>query len=132
MQPFSTSLRLDCDQRSRAVDRHGFDQMRRQTNGLVRESRRPVAGLAGAHVAASASHEHRFGWIGHSLVGLTAGALSGYFLQTIALTLVTAGGTMTPPTAVEAAVIEGLTGGIVGAIGMAAVGFLINANSTKA
>ena len=99
------------------------------TTGLIVQI---VTGLAGAHVAAAALHEHRFGWLGHSLVGLIAGALSGYFLQTMALTIVTAGGSITPPTAVEAAVIEGLTGGVVGAIGMAAVGFLINANSTKA
>ncbi len=98
------------------------------TTGLIVQI---VAGFIGAHVAAAALHEHHFGWIGHSFVGLLAGALSGFFLQTMALTMVTAGGTMTPPTAVEAAVIEGLTGAVVGAIAMAAVGFLINANSTK-
>ena len=98
------------------------------TTGLIVQI---VAGFVGAHGAAAALHEHRFGWIGHSLVGLVAGALSGFFLQTMALTMVTAGGTMTPPTAVEAAVIEGLTGAVVGAIAMAAVGFLISANSTK-
>ena len=98
------------------------------TTGLIVQI---VTGFVGAHLAAGAQHEHRFGWVGHSLVGLIAGALSGYFLQTMALTLVTAGGTMTPPTAVEAAVIEGLTGGIVGAIGMAAVGFLVSAKSAK-
>ena len=99
------------------------------TTGLIVQI---VMGLAGTHVAAAALHEHRFGWVGHSLVGLIAGALSGYFLQTMALTMVTAGGTMTPPTAVDAAVIDGLTGCVVGAIGMAAVGFLMNANSTEA
>jgi uncharacterized membrane protein YeaQ/YmgE (transglycosylase-associated protein family) len=36
-----------------------------------------VAGFAGAHLAAMALHEYRFGWLGHSLVGLIAGALSG-------------------------------------------------------
>ena len=99
------------------------------TTGLIVQI---AAGFAGAHVAAAALHEHRFGWIGHSLVGLVAGGLGGFFLQKMALTLVTAGGTMTPPTAVEAAVIEGLTGAVVGAIAMAAVGFLISANSSKA
>jgi len=99
------------------------------TTGLIVQI---VAGLAGAHMAAAALHEHQFGWIGHSLIGLIAGALSGYFLQATVLTLVTASGSMTPPTAVEAAVIEGMTGAVVGAIAMAAAGFLINANSTKA
>jgi hypothetical protein len=37
-----------------------------------------LAGFAGAHCAAAALHDHRFGAIGHSLVGLIAGALSGY------------------------------------------------------
>jgi hypothetical protein len=37
----------------------------------------PIAGFAGAHFAAPALHEHRFGWLGHSLVGLIAGALGG-------------------------------------------------------
>ena len=35
-----------------------------------------ITGLAGAHFAATALHEHRFGWIGHSLAGLIAGAIS--------------------------------------------------------
>jgi hypothetical protein len=38
-----------------------------------------LAGFAGAHCAAAALHDHRFGAIGHSLVGLIAGALSGTF-----------------------------------------------------
>ena len=98
------------------------------TTGLIVQI---VAGCCGAHLAAGALHEHRFGWLGHSLVGLVAGALSGYFLQTMALTLVTAGGTMTAPTAVEAAVIEGLTGAVVGAIAMAGIGFLVSSNTPK-
>src|ERR1700736_5990186 len=51
-----------------------------------------VAGFAGAHFAATALHDHSFGWLGHSLVGLIAGALSGYALQTIMLTVVTGSG----------------------------------------
>ena len=38
-----------------------------------------LAGLAGAHCAAAALQDHRFGATGHSLVGLIAGALSGNF-----------------------------------------------------
>lgn len=98
------------------------------TTGLIVQI---VAGLIGAHLAAGALHEHRFGWIGHSLVGLIAGALSGYFLQTLALTIVTGSGSVTPPTAVEAGVIEGLTGAVLGAIATAAIGFLLNSKSTK-
>jgi hypothetical protein len=36
-----------------------------------------VAGFLGAHGAASAAHEHRFCILGHSLVGMVCGALSG-------------------------------------------------------
>jgi hypothetical protein len=90
-----------------------------------------VAGFAGAHVAAMALHEHRFGWLGHSLVGLIAGALSGYFLQEIALTVVTGSGSVNEPRLVEVAVIEALTGAVVGAIAMAAVGFLIKETAAK-
>lgn len=56
-----------------------------------------IAGFAGAHFAATALHEHRFGWLGHSLVGLIAGALGGYFLQTVALTVVTGSGSLNEP-----------------------------------
>jgi hypothetical protein len=70
------------------------------------------------------------GW-GHSVVGLIAGALSGYFLQSIALTMVDAGGGVNEPTVAEAAIIDALTGAVAGAIAMAVVGFLINANSAK-
>ena len=90
-----------------------------------------VAGFAGAHLAAGALHEHRFGWIGHSLVGLIAGALSGYFLHTIVLTVVTGNGSMNQPTVVEAAVIEVLAGAVVGGIAMAIVGFVIHETSAK-
>lgn len=39
---------------------------------------------------------------------------------------------MNEPRAAEVAVIEALTGAIVGAIAMAAVGFMVNANAAKA
>lgn len=90
-----------------------------------------IAGFAGAHFAATALHEHRFGWLGHSLVGLIAGALGGYFRQTVALTVVTGSGSLNEPRAVEVAVIEALTGAVLGAIAMAAVGFMINATSAR-
>jgi hypothetical protein len=91
-----------------------------------------VTGFAGAHPAAGVLHDHRFGWFGHSLVGLIGGALSGYFLQATVLTVVNGGGGMNQPTVAEAVVIEGLTGAVVGAMAMAVIGFLINASSNKA
>lgn len=91
-----------------------------------------VAGFAGAHLAATALHEHRFGWVGHSLVGAITGAISGYFLQTMVITVVTGSGSPNEPRVAEVAVIEALTGAVVGAIAMAAVGFIINERSAKA
>jgi len=91
-----------------------------------------LAGLAGAHLAAAALHDHRFGVIGHSLVGLIAGALSGYFLQVQALIVVTASGSLNQPRIPDIVVIEGLTGAVVGGIAMAAVGVLLEARKPKA
>ena len=45
-----------------------------------------IAGLIGGHVAAVAVHEHAFGAVGHTVAGLVGGFLSGYFLQTLAIT----------------------------------------------
>lgn len=98
------------------------------TTGLIVQI---VAGFAGANAAATALHEHRFGWIGHSLVGLTGGALSGYFLQATVLTVVNGGGGLNEPTVAEAAVLQILTGAVVGALAMAVVGFLIHAKSAN-
>jgi hypothetical protein len=88
-----------------------------------------VAGFFGAHAAASAAHEHRFGFIGHSLIGLVGGALSGAFLQKAAVTIVTGSGSQNPSTAVEIAVTHALAGALAGAILMLAIGFLIGSGS---
>lgn len=84
-----------------------------------------VAGFFGAHAAASAAHEHRFGFIGHSLTGLVGGDLSGALLQEAAVTIVTGSGSQNPSTAAEIAVIQVLTGAVAGAILTLAIGFLI-------
>jgi hypothetical protein len=80
-----------------------------------------VAGFMGAHAAASASHEHGFGFVGHSLAGLVGGALSGVFLQTAAITVVTGSGSLNAERAVDTAVIHVITGAVAGAIAMFAV-----------
>ncbi|HEY6255176.1 MAG TPA: hypothetical protein VIY51_05220 [Xanthobacteraceae bacterium] len=56
-----------------------------------------VTGILGAHAAAVTAHEHGFGALGHSVVGVIGGALSGYFLQTLAATVVTASGGLNEP-----------------------------------
>ena len=85
-----------------------------------------VAGLLGANIAAAAAHEHRFGFWGHSLVGLVGGALSGLFLQTYAITVVTGSGSVNVPTHAEIITIQLLTGAVVGGIAMLAVGLFVN------
>jgi hypothetical protein len=88
-----------------------------------------VAGLVGAHLAAAVAHEHRFGFWGHSLVGLISGGLSGLFLQTYAVTVVTASGSLNAPRSSEVFAIESLTGAVAGGIAMFAVGFIISERS---
>ena len=91
-----------------------------------------IAGFVGGHAAASAAHEHRFGFIGHSITGLVGGALSGAFLQEAAVTMVTASGSQNQATIVELAVIHALTGAVAGAILTFAVGFVKKARSDTA
>ena len=85
--------------------------------GVVRSAAR-----AWRRPAASVSHEHRFGFIGHSLAGLVGGALSGSFLQSLATTILNGSGSENSSSAAEIAVIHVVTGGVAGAIAMFAVG----------
>ena len=86
-----------------------------------------VTGILGAHVAAIAAKEHSFGFIGHTAVGATGGAASGYFLQTLAITMVTGSGDLNEPRAAEIAILQGLTGAAAGACLMLVVGFVQHA-----
>jgi hypothetical protein len=83
-----------------------------------------LAGLLGAHLAAFAAHEYRFGLLGHSLVGLVTGALGGLFLQRPVMTIVTAAGDAMPITKVEALMSQATLGLVCGGIVMFAVGFV--------
>ena len=94
--------------------------------GLVVQT---VAGFCGAHAVAGAAHEHRFGFIGHSITGLAGGALSGTFLQEAAITIVTGSGSQNPSTAPEVAVTHAITGAVAGGILTLGVGLLIAARS---
>ena len=97
---------------------------------LRRADRTPE--FLGAHAAATVAHEHKFGLIGHSLVGLLGGALSGYFLQVMAMTVVTGSGSLTAPRAADMFVSQALAGAIAGAIGVFVVGFAIHLRSNAA
>jgi len=47
-----------------------------------------IAGIVGAHAISAAAKEHSFGAIGHTIAGAAGCAFSGYFLQTLAATVV--------------------------------------------
>jgi len=84
-----------------------------------------VAGIIGGHGAALASKEHSFGVLGHTIAGAVGGAVSGYFLQTIVGTVVTATGDVQQDAdLVTQWVLQGLAGLAAGAIVTLAVGFL--------
>jgi uncharacterized membrane protein YeaQ/YmgE (transglycosylase-associated protein family) len=83
-----------------------------------------LTGVLGAHFAATAASEHGFGFLGHTLVGAIGGALSGYFLQTLAVTLVTGSGSLNEIRAVDNAVLQGLAGIAAGGCLMLVVGFI--------
>jgi uncharacterized membrane protein YeaQ/YmgE (transglycosylase-associated protein family) len=83
-----------------------------------------VTGVLGAHFAATSAREHGFGFLGHTLVGAIGGALSGYFLQTLAVTLVTGSGSLNEIRAVDNAVLQGLAGIAAGGCLMLVVGFI--------
>jgi uncharacterized membrane protein YeaQ/YmgE (transglycosylase-associated protein family) len=81
------------------------------------------AGILGAHAVASALHDHRFGFVGHTLAGLLGGILSGYFFQELAVTMVTASGSLNEPTLGENIILQALAGAASGACAMLFVGF---------
>lgn len=83
-----------------------------------------IAGILGGHFAASAAKEHNFGFFGHTLAGAIGGAISGYFLQTLAATVVTANGSLNDITAADDVVMQGLAGAAAGGCLTLIVGFI--------
>ena len=83
-----------------------------------------VAGAFGSLAVASAVMEYNFGVVGHILVGIIGGALGGLLLQRLAVTLVTASGSMNEPTVVENAVLQGAAGFVCGGAVMLVVGLI--------
>jgi uncharacterized membrane protein YeaQ/YmgE (transglycosylase-associated protein family) len=86
-----------------------------------------ITGVLGGHIAAAAAQEHSFGAFGHTVTGALGGALSGAFLQTLAATVVTAGGGVNEPTLPELYMLQGLTGAAAGGILTLVMGFLKHA-----
>jgi hypothetical protein len=83
-----------------------------------------VLGLFGGLAVGAAVKECSRGAALDALVGTVGGALSGYFLQVLVGTLVTGGGSMNEPTAVEAAVLQAGAGAVSGACLVMAVGLV--------
>jgi|SRR5262249_13605919 len=83
-----------------------------------------VTGILGAHAAAAVVKEHSFGFLGHTATGALGGGLSGYFLQTLVATVVTASGSKNEPTVVENGILQGLAGLVSGAVLMLVVGLV--------
>ena len=83
-----------------------------------------ITGIVGGHLAASLAKEHSFGVLGHTIAGAVAGALSGYFLQSLVGTVVNGGGDLNDVNPVEQAVLQGIAGVTAGAIATLAIGFL--------
>jgi hypothetical protein len=83
-----------------------------------------VLGIVGGHVAAIITKEHNFGVIGHTIGGAIGGGISGYFLQTLAGTIVTGSGSSQALSPIDEAVVQGLTGAIAGGIAVLCVGII--------
>ena len=84
-----------------------------------------IGGLVGSNIASAVAQEHRFGFWGHSLVGVASGGISGLLLQKYASTMVTASGSLNEPTQVQIFASQATTGAVIGAISMMAIGFII-------
>lgn len=83
-----------------------------------------IAGIIGAHAISAAVKEHSFGVIGHTIAGAVAGAFSGYFLQTVAGTVVNSTGEVQQDAdPVTQFLLQALMGLAAGAIVTMAVGF---------
>ena len=85
-----------------------------------------IAGILGGLGAAALVKEHSFGTIGHMVAGALGGAFSGYFLQTLAGTLVDGAGAANESNSdpVSRVILQALTGLAAGAILTLIVGFV--------
>jgi hypothetical protein len=83
-----------------------------------------IAGIVGSHAIATVAKEHNFGALGHSVTGAVGGAFSGYFLQTLAATVVDSTGQINQDAdQVTQWFIQALAGLVAGAVLTMAVGF---------
>ncbi len=83
-----------------------------------------IAGILGGLGAAALVKEHGFGAVGHVVAGALGGAFSGYFLQTLAGTLVDGAGAVNESHPVSGVILQAVTGLAAGAILTLIVGFV--------
>lgn len=83
-----------------------------------------AAGFIGAHLIAAVVHDHAFGFWGHSVVGLIAGALGGYFLQSYATTVVMGNGAVNELRSADIFFLQAAAGATLGGMGMLTIGVL--------
>ncbi len=83
-----------------------------------------IAGAIGGCAIAAAAREYRFGVLGHTITGMLGGALSGYFLQTLAAIMVDSTGDVRAGSdQVTGWFVQAIAGLVAGAILTMAVGF---------
>jgi hypothetical protein len=75
-----------------------------------------VAGILGGWGAATVTHEHGLGVWGHALLGAIGGFLSGFFGQSLVLTVITADGTINGHNPGMDLFIQAIAGGFAGAV----------------
>jgi uncharacterized membrane protein YeaQ/YmgE (transglycosylase-associated protein family) len=119
-----------CAALGRATVDQARNQKRRQegaamtwtlTNFLIQM----IAGIIGGHAIATVAKEHNFGALGHTVTGAVGGALSGYFLQILAATVVDSTGQINQDAdQVTQWFIQALAGLVAGAVLTMAVGFV--------
>jgi uncharacterized membrane protein YeaQ/YmgE (transglycosylase-associated protein family) len=91
-----------------------------------------IAGAIGGCAIASVAREYGFGVLGHIITGTLGGALSGYFLQTLAAVVVdSTGDVYADSDQVTGWFVQAIAGLIAGAILTMAVGFAKHAIETQ-
>jgi hypothetical protein len=75
-----------------------------------------IAGIFGGWGAATATHEHSLGVVSHTLLGAAGGFLSGFFGQSLVLTVIAADGSINGHDAHIDLFIQALAGGLAGAV----------------
>jgi uncharacterized membrane protein YeaQ/YmgE (transglycosylase-associated protein family) len=87
-----------------------------------------LGGMIGGHIAAALAKEKKFGFLVQTLLGAVGGGLSGCFLQTFAITVVSGNGSLNEVRLVEQIMLEAITGIAAGGIATLAAIILKHGN----